>query len=155
MSKLPESHDQYLDDQLAEFTDQLLSDEGGSDLQGSTNDDSLAALKQTAIRMKAAARTAQKGSAVSAHIRARLLKEWKQQTTQSKGISWKLFFQPAPRFALAGGLVVLLLLSIFTVYTPDSSPLTGAAMELKAWMPLFVLLGLILVIILIWLDRRK
>jgi hypothetical protein len=155
MDKFPESHDP-LDDKLSEFTDRLLSSGDEIKAQETMNDDGLSELQRTAIHMKAAARMARPSSAVSARVRTRLLKEWKQQqAAQSKFQTFKAFFRPLPRFAMAGSLAALLLLSIVTFAVPAGTPLTGAAIKLQAWTPLFVFLGLILVGFLIWFDRRK
>lgn len=154
MDKFPESHDP-LDDKLSEFTDLLLSSGDEIKMQNMMNNEDLLKLQRTAIRMKAAARMARPDSAVSARVRTRLLKEWRQQAAQSKLQVFKGFFRPLPRFALASGLAALLLLSIVIFAIPAGTPLIGAAVKLQAWTPVFVFLGLILVGLLIWFDRRK
>jgi hypothetical protein len=154
MDKSPESHDP-LDDKLSEFTDLILSSGDKNKVQETVDDDDFSELQRTAIRMKAAARMARPSSAASARVRTRLLKEWDQQAAQSKRQTFKSFFRPLPRFAMASGLAALLLLSIVTFAVPAGTPLVGAAVKLQAWTPLFVFLGLILVGLLIWFDHRK
>jgi hypothetical protein len=158
MKKHSESHD-LLDDKLSEFTDLLLSSGDEIKVKKMVGDDDLLGLQRVAIRMKAAAKMARPSSAASARVRARLLKEWKQQIEQPKSSNFfKIFFQSLslPRLAVAGGLVVLLLLSVLTFIIPVSPPLTGAAViKLQAWTPLFILFGIILIIALFWFDRRN
>lgn len=158
MNELPKSQDKLLDERLSDFTDLLLS--GGDDMitQEAAKDDGLIELKQTAMRMKVAAQMARPSSTVSARVRTRLLKEWKLQSQQPKrfGLLKSLFSpMPSPRYAMAGGLVILLLLSIVTFFAPGTTSLTGAAVGFHAWTPFLILLGIILVIVLAWFDRRQ
>jgi hypothetical protein len=158
MDKLPESHDQHLDDELAEFTDRLLSSGDEIKAQKTVNDDSLTELKRTAIRMKTAARMARPSASVSARIRARLLREWKEQSAQPKRLAFfKALFEPmsVPRFAMLGGTVILLLLSVVIFIVPTTSPLPGAAVSVNTWAPLFIFFGIVLIILIFWFDRRR
>jgi hypothetical protein len=158
MDKLPESHDQHLDDELSKFTDRLLS--GGDEIKAreTMQDHDLAELKRTAIRMKAAARMARPSASVSTRVRARLLREWKEQAAQPKRLAFfKALFEPmsVPRFAMLGGTVILLLLSVVTLIVPTTTPLPGAAVSVNTWAPLFIFFGIVLIILIFWFDRRR
>jgi hypothetical protein len=155
MNNLPKSRDQQLDDQLSEFTDLLLSAGNEIKMQETMNEDELAKLKKSVFRMKAAAQVARPSTAVSARVRTRLLKEWRQQTRQSKSLIFKEFTWSMPRLAMAGGVVVVLILSITMLFIPSITPLAATAEGLQAWAPLFILIGIALIIFLIWLDRRR
>ena len=155
MDNIPKSQDQRLDDQLSEFTDQLLSAENEIKAQETMNDGELDAFTKSALRVKAAARMARPGPEVSARVRARLLKEWKQQARQPERLSFKRFIWPFSRLALAGSLAILLILGTTTIFLPNTTPLMGTADGLQAWAPLFILVGIALIIVLVWFDRHR
>ena len=72
------SQEQQLDNQLAEFTDQVLSDGNELNMQESTAQDELADLQKTVLRLKSAAEKARAGDEADERIRSRLMLEWKK-----------------------------------------------------------------------------
>ena len=156
MSKFPEPHAQQLDDQLAEFTDRLLSGENELDMEEALNQTELAELQKTVLRMKTAVRAAHPGEAAARRIRSRLLLEWKQgrqtQTRKPQHFDWHW---PLPRRALVGGLVVLSVFGIATLFfIPISAPLMGAAEGSPVWALLFIVVGIVIISLLLWLDHH-
>jgi sterol desaturase/sphingolipid hydroxylase (fatty acid hydroxylase superfamily) len=156
MDKFTSADSQKLDDQLAEFTDRVLSDmdETEMELDDLTNQVELAELKKTILRMKAAVRTAYPSDMAKARARTRLLMEWKN-TSQSKP---KLFNFPwsLPRISLVGGLVVLILVGFATFFLPPTSnPLTATAEGSPVWAPIFIVVGIVIISIFLWLDRHN
>jgi hypothetical protein len=156
MDNIPKSQDQRLDDQLSEFTDQLLSVDNGIKAKETMNDGELDGFKKSVLRVNSAARMARPGPEVSVRVRARLLKEWKQQQArQPERLTFKRFAWPFSRFALAGSLIILLILGITTIFLPNTTPLMGTAEGWQAWAPLFILVGIALIIVLVWFDRHR
>lgn len=158
MNNLPESQEKLLDDQLAEFTDRVLSDGDEAKTLEALQPAELAKLKKNVLRLKAATAMARPSTATTARVRAQLLKDWKK-TRQTEGLFGRLFGRPlawpSARLALAGALAMLVILGFATTLIPGSGTLTGAATSLQAWAPAFILTGILLLALLFWLDRRK
>jgi hypothetical protein len=161
MNNLPESQDQFLDNQLSEFTDRVLSDEHDAKTLEAPQSAELAKLQKNVLRLKATTAMARPSAAATARVRARLLKDWKktrQTDSLFTGLFGKLaglFAKPSMRLALAGSLAMLFIFGIATTLIPGTSVLTGAAVVLQAWAPVFILAGVLVILILIWLDRRN
>jgi hypothetical protein len=152
MADLSKSHEQQLDDQLSEFTDQVLSGENEAKMQETLNPNELAELQKTVLRMKAAAQTARTNDAAVARIRTRLLTEWKKDKQISKRFVWNWTL---PRMALAGGFVILVIVGVITLFKPATTPLMGAAAEgSQTGAPLFILAGIIVIVLLLWNNRH-
>jgi hypothetical protein len=156
MDKFTSADERKLDDQLAEFTDRVLSDRDETEMESEdlTNQVELAELKKTILRMRAAVRTAQPSEMARERVRARLLLEWKKTSQpNSKHFNWPW---PLPRLSLVAGLVVLTLAGIvtFLVY-PTSIPLTGTAEGALVWAPILIVAGIVIISIFLWLDRHK
>jgi acyl-homoserine lactone acylase PvdQ len=149
-----EMREKQLDDQLADFTDRVLSDTSEANVQ-EANQNELAELQKTVLRLKSAAQTARADSKANARIRSRLMVEWKkdQQAKRAadKGFNWNWNM---PRLALAGGFVVLVLVGVVTLLPPSSTPLTATAGGLRAWSPFLVLAGIIVIVIIFWHNSR-
>jgi len=158
MNNLSESHEQALDNLLCEFTDQVLSEENSSKTLEALQSAELVQLQKNILRLKAATSMARPNAATSARVRARLLKDWKK-TGQTEGLFDRLFGRPlawpSQRLALAGALAMLIILGFATTLIPGASTLPGAAAGLQAWAPVFILTGILAILILFWLDRRK
>jgi hypothetical protein len=161
MNNLSESQEQALDNLLCEFTDQVLSEENDAKTLETLQPAELVQLQKNILRVKAATSLARPSAATTARVRARLLKDWKKtwQTdslfTRLFGGLGGLFAKPSMRLALAGSLAMLFIFGIATTLIPGTGTLTGAAIVLQAWAPVFILTGILVILILIWLDRRN
>jgi hypothetical protein len=156
MDKFTKTDAQKLDDELAEFTDLVLSDRDETEMEpeASTNQVELAELKKTVLRMKAAVRAADPSGTAKAHVRARLLSEWKMTSQpSSKRFNWPWSL---PRLSLVGGLAVLTLAGIVTFFlSPISTPLAGAAEGTPFLALIFIVVGIVIISIFLWLDRHN
>ena len=153
MDNFSKPHDQQLDDQLSEFTDQVLSsDENEAKMQEMMNQDELAELQKTVLRMKAAVQTARTSNVSNARTRTRLLTEWKKNKQASKRFTWNWSL---PRIAMAGGFAVLIIFGGITLFIPSTTPLIGSANGPQTWSPLFVLVGIVVIVLLLWHDRHN
>jgi len=149
------SQEQQLDNQLADFTDQVLSGENEATLQASTTLDELIELQKTVLLMKSAAEKARTDSEASARIRSRLLTEWKKtqqaERATSKRFNWKWTM---PRLALAGGFAVLVLIGVVTLLPKSTTPLTATAEGSRPWSPFLILAGIIIIAVILWRNRH-
>lgn len=147
--------EQQLDNQLAEFTDQVLSNGNELDMQESTAQDELADLQKTVLRLKSAAEKARAGAEADARIRNRLLHEWKkarqEERAAKKLFNWNLNM---PRLALVGGFAVLVLIGIVTLLPPATAPLTATADGSRPWLPFLILAGIIIIALILWRNRH-
>ncbi len=156
MNKFAEAHEKNLDELLSEFTDQVLSDKNETDMQKTMAQHELAELQKTVIRMKAAAQKARASDNADVRIRNRLMMEWKktrqaERPAPKQRFTWSWTF---PRLALAGGLVVLILISTVTLVTPSTVPLTATSDGSQTWSPLFILAGIIVIVLIFWHNRH-
>jgi hypothetical protein len=156
MNNFSKSQEQQLDDQLSEFTDQVLSGENEANMQDAMNHDELVKLQKTVLRMKAAAQTARTNNASNARIRARLLAEWKNsmqaERQSSKRFNWNWSL---PRLALAGGFIALIIFGATTLFAPTTTPLMGTADGSQTWSPFFILAGIVIIVFLLWHNRHN
>jgi hypothetical protein len=156
MNNFSKSQEQQLDYQLSEFTDQVLSGENEANMQDAINQDELADLQKTVLRMKTAAQTARTDNASNARIRSRLLTEWRNSKQTERQSSKRFVWDwTLPRLALAGGFVVLIIFGAVTLLTPATTPLMGTADGSQVWSPLFILAGIIVIVLLLWRNRHN
>jgi hypothetical protein len=156
MNNLSKSQEQSLDEKLSEFTDQVLSsDKNEATVQDMVEQGELAELQKTVLRMKAATQTTRTNNAASIRIRTRLMKEL-EQVKQLERQAPKHFFGnwSWQRMALSGGLIVLFIFGFFTLLTPSTATLVGAADGLQTWSPLFILVGMVVIVLLLWQNRN-
>jgi hypothetical protein len=156
MNNLPKSQEQSLDDQLSEFTDQVLSsDENEAKVQEMVNQGELAELQKTVLRIKAAVQAARTSKAPSLRIRTRLMKELEQvkqsERQAPKHFAWNWSWQ---LMALSGGLVVLFTFGLIMLLIPSTTTLIGTADGLQAWSPLIIIVGMVVIIFLLWHNRN-
>jgi hypothetical protein len=151
MSNFRGDSDRLQEEHLADFTDRILSDRDEQEwAEVAVNDIELAELEQTVVRMKHAVDAAQPDAATSQRIRAHLLAEWKKPRA-APTFSW---FRG--RLALAGGLALgIVLVGAGLLFNSSGVPLTGTAIGSVDGSPFFIVLGLILIIFLLWIERRK
>ena len=157
MDNFSKSREQQLEDRLSEFTDLVLSQENEADMQQAINQDELAELQKTILRMKAATQKARASGNADIRIRNRLQMEWKKsrqaERPAPKRFTWNWTF---PRLALTGGLVALILFGVVK-YLPTTNSLAGAAEKAGGssnWSPLFIFAGIVIIVILLWHNRH-
>jgi anti-sigma-K factor RskA len=147
-----EESEKLLDDQLAEFTDQVLSD--GNEMFSQETDE-MAELQKTVIRMKSAAQAAHADSEAKARIRSRVMMEWKKtqqaKQTTAKRFNWNWNM---PRLAFASGLAILILIGVVTLLPPTTTPLTATADGSHPWSPFLVIAGIIIIVYILWRNRH-
>jgi len=157
MSKLPKSDEQQLDDQLSEFTDQIMSGSGQENMDEVFSGTELVELQKAVLQMKTAAQVARPTAEANARVRSRLLSEWKQsqlpKRPASRHFSWSL-----PRVVLAGGLAIISLVGLSLLFTSGSlttTPLMGTAEGSPIGALFFIIIGAVLVAWLLWRDHRS
>jgi hypothetical protein len=157
MNNLSKSQEQQLDDQLSEFADRVLSDENMTEVREVMNQVELAELQKTILLMKSAAQTARTNEDAAARIRTRLLTEWKKNKQTERQLPKRFVWNwTLPRIALAGGFAVLIIFSAVTLLrSSPTTPLMGAADGLGIGSPLFILIGIIVIIFLLWHNNRN
>lgn len=80
-----------IEDQLADFTDQILEENANQDKNPFTPDPELRALEQTTLRLKNAFHEAGPSEAVIQRMRQNILLQWKQQESKASDSFWKKF----------------------------------------------------------------
>ena len=151
------SQEQQLDNQLAEFTDQVLSDWNELNMQESTAQDELADLQKTVLRLKSAAQKARAGAEADERIRSRLMLEWNKarqaERAAKKRFNWSWNLN-VPRLALVGGFAVLVLIGVVTLLPPATTPLTATADSSRPWSLFLILAGIIIIAFILWRNRH-
>lgn len=157
-------HDEkWLDDQLAMFTDQVLS---GSDVSV-VQDADLQALQKTVLMLKANVSDEQPNLAMVERMRGNLALEWKKMerspatVERSENVFERLrrwLMQPGviqPRtFALGMAALFVAALIIVFVSSPGGTPPMGTAWGPSGWLPLAAI-GLTAIVALIWYLRSR
>lgn len=145
--QVPKSRDQEIDEQIAMYTDQILS--GEKIERREMNDVEVADLQRTVLRIRAAYRREQPDPLMVARIQNRLQVEWKEVWQERRATRrW-------PQLVLFGALAVVLVVAVFASGMPADNALPGAADYFPPWAPVIVILGVILIAVLIWIDHRR
>lgn len=173
MSDHPDSDARY-SEELADFTDRVLSNQPAPGDVAPTEDPELRALKSTIAAMKQAGEGGEPTQAVHDRILARLIAEWKRTGLDRAkkpwlaGIFGRLFPRPPDRSAwhsarkrqrgqilryAAAGLIVLL--AAFFLLPAVETGLTGAALDPVGLIPALLFFGAVLIIVIVWLFKRK
>ncbi len=156
MNKSSTPHEQQLDEQLSEFADLVLS--GGSEegMDKIANEEEMAKLQKTVLLMKAVAQQARTNPEAKARIHERLRAEWRKtrqaEIKKPKAFNWNW---NSPRIAFAGGFIALIMVGIAALFIPAGIPLTAAANGLQSWSLFLIILGIGIIFLLFWLNRRK
>ena len=164
----PESRQQ--DDELAEFTDQVLSEDMPESLDAVTQDQELLELQRIVVHMRQAFGADQPDEAMAERIRTNLVREWnrlgpgpgvRMDTVSpldrlSRGLSIRRLTRgQAYAFSL---LVMMVVVGVLVVLlSPDTSTgptLPGAAQGESGLLPVVLVLGIALAGVLWWLIRR-
>jgi hypothetical protein len=158
MNKLPRPDAQNFDEQLAVFTDLVLSqDEIVETMEEAEQQVELQKLQETVLRMKFATRQALPDVEIRERIRRNLLAEWQSGSrSASAGQKGASGLRKFPAISLAGGFALILLLGVLLVSLPDNAPLSAAAGDgSPGWMPFFIFAGAIVVAIVLWFRHKR
>ncbi len=158
--------DPLLDEQLAEFTDQVLNQAEAETIPTITEEEETLRLQQVIVQLKQAGLDARPDAKFSSHLRAVLQKEWLRFGPkpavvsdppgffhQLKNILEKVFTLNRGReFAFGLAVVVMLLILLLL---PENAPLGGAAGTKGALRPVELGMGLVCLGLLVWLLMKK
>lgn len=151
-----------LDDQLAEFTDRLLSGEASDMLKPATENQELFELQATVVRLKSAFSEGQPDEVMARRIKKNLITEWNKARsgTQPKPFLAQRRISSRSRrvvlWALAVAAVAVLVIAA-SLIAPATRPAVGAAEgEGGVLLPVAIVLGLVMIAGLVWgLTRHK
>jgi len=156
-----------LDQQLANFTDEVLSDAQLETQAMMAQNQELRALQEIVLRLKRAFGTRQPDEAMANRVRSNLIAAWRQQQSDPQRDAWwqRWYRRIAggqtgrvwrPIYALAVVIVVILATTLLFPASPaPGGGLPGAAGGLAGFIPALLILGVVLVVVYIWLTRRK
>ena len=161
MSAKPHKPETQVDEELAEFTDSILTDQP---VEESGMNDQLRSLTRTVARLKAAVKTAPPESTMT-RIEKRLINEWhkNQEQAEKKPSFWQKLRsgfpagqnQPQRWPILALVLTVFFLIVIFPITEIITSDVQGSAGSNNQYQVILFIVASILVIGLLWIGRNK
>ncbi|MDX9990504.1 MAG: hypothetical protein RBS68_00515 [Anaerolineales bacterium] len=155
MSKNAMLNEKKLDEQIAEFADQILATDEDIDMKNFDQADELINLQKTILSMKAAVEIARPDKTTRARIRRNLI----LLTSQEENPAPQAARQKLRRIsgiALASGFALIIFLGIVLMPFQESNPpLTGAAQLSQPWIPILVILGVVTIVIISWLNRQR
>lgn len=156
-----------LDDQIADFVDRILEDDALQSTDADLQDQELLELQKIALRLKGSFGPAKIDNDMMQRIQAKLRSEWpNNEFSPERGFFWRRLFdfhRPAwragggPKRAYGLGFAAVVLAFIIIVYTSISiSPpdLVGTAGGQNSLLPIFIFLGIV-AIVAIWLLLRR
>jgi len=154
-----------LDQELADFTDEVLSGVQPETQTMLSENPELRGLQQTVLRFKRAFGTRQTpDEALARRIQANLVAAWRKEPELQPEPWWQRWWRGitprptrrgwGPMVALVVVLLVIMATSLVVPFSP-TSPGPGAAGGWAGLVPAMLILGGVLVVICIWLIRRK
>jgi hypothetical protein len=155
-----------LDQQLADFTDEVLSDvQPETQTTMLSENPELRDLQQTVLRFKRAFGTRQTpDEALTRRVQANLIAAWRNDPELQAEPWWQRWLRGitprptrrgwGPMLALVVVLIVIMATSLVVPFSP-TAPGPGAAGGWAGLIPAMLILGGMLVVICIWLIRRK
>jgi hypothetical protein len=155
-----------LDQQLADFTDEVLSGVQPETQTMLSENQELRPLQETVLRFQRAFGTRQTpNEALARRVQANLIAAWRNQPELQPEPWWRRWSRGislpaarrgwAPVSALVVVLIVVLATSLLVPASPSGGGLPGAAGGWAGVIPALLILGIVLVVICIWLIRRK
>ncbi len=157
MTSSQDSLDSRRDEQLADFTDRLLS--GQVNKAESNADPELHHLEETVLRLNQTLPQTSLDQAAVKQMWVRLNARARRETQQGEGSFWKRWFLPIqvrPQFGMALGaiaLIVLLVVVIPSFASGGSSTIATALTSSQGLAMVLLLAGVIFFIF--WVTRRK
>jgi len=164
-----QDHEQRLDDELAEFTDRLLSGEVKDERRESAQTPELRALEGTVTSLKQALVERPADPVIAERVQARLASEWKAsghvQPRQALHARRSWISRLASRiersstrprlYAFRYAVVVILILVGVLILSPSlDASLTGMAGGMGGWIPLLLVGIVAIAAILVWFFTR-
>ena len=153
-----EQDDHNLDDQLAEYTDRLMSMEGVEDIGLSEQDSELRSLQEMVGRLKRMLKGTQPSAATNLRLRANLIAAWRKynpkpqlETTQRSGwlepILRRIIGTTQRTVTLRLAFVAAIILLVVAFFTPTiGSALTGTAGVEGSWVPIAIAMGVVVIV---------
>jgi hypothetical protein len=164
MSKKPYKSATQMDEELAEFTDRILSDQSVGEIDA-VNDE-LRSLKDTVSRLKLAAKTPS-SERTKQKIEEHLVNEWRKNPglPEKKADAWQKFLpgsrpsqnRQQPRWVFASALVAIFLV-IFWVFPLSqliAPNLQATAGDNNQYQLVLFIVAAVLVVGLLWFGRNK
>lgn len=165
----PQNNNRTVEDQLADFTDQILEGTAEEGTGPFTPDPELRALQQTALRLKNAVPKDGPSEAVIQRMRQNIVMQWNQQENRASEPFWKRFLPARKpqgqkwqsqhsrrrqniRISLAA-VVLLLLVSIPLLY--KDTPVQPAASGQNLNAGLFIAFGGLILLALLFFRRKR
>lgn len=170
MHETSELNHKDLDDQLAEFTDQLLAMEAGQEPNIHAQDPELVELQETVILLREAIGGKLPEKQTANRIRANLIVQWnilglgKEDRQKDSWIEklrqrFRAIPPPKPRNAALSLVAAAIILAIFVVLlTPElDGDLVGTSgmAELPTWAPIVAVLVLLILALVWWFIRSR
>lgn len=144
---VPKSREQEIDDQVACFTDKILSARNKGQARMISTE--VVELQETILRIQAAVKPESSDSVAVERVKARLMSEWEHVHQRRRMTSKHL------PLAVSGALIILALTTLLTLWgNPVTQGLPGAGTDGLRWTPILGALAALLVVILIWIDHR-
>lgn len=163
----PTKNDRRIEEQLANFTDNILDSRNDEDQEPAELDPELFALQQTALRLKNALSPEGPSEEVIHRMRHNIVMQWREQKEKERGSFWHRFLttrvssgrvwqsqymrQRQSQRVFFAAAILLLLLSVFVLDKFSSVQPAASGQNLNAGI-FFACAGLILLTL--WLFRR-
>lgn len=156
MSQISQSPNVMQDDQLADFTDQLLA--GRVAQAESAADEELLALEETVLRLQNAFPPVSLDQSTIKQMNVRFNARVRRETREAAQPFWKKWFEPQARLQFGTAFAATALLIVLALLAPPSA-VSGSATSATALTPvkgsvIAVTLTIVLVFFL-WTKRRK
>jgi len=165
MDNRSQSEEIQMDDQMAEYTDQLMDGKKPDEINISAYSLELRELADTVTMVMRVLGFTKPGETLNEHIRARIVNEWGQQDAQlaqerkhrpSKVSHWRSSGSKQRvtvlRFSLAIAFVIILSLLVYPYLSPNLPATAEGSINLVVWILLIVcIIGLMI----LWFLRRK
>lgn len=155
-NSIPSPEEKLQIEQVAEFADKALSPEFDMESASFSDQADVQRLQQTILRLRVAAQAARPTPSATVRVRSKVLAHWSE--VQREHPARKQFVWPwslGQTLAVSGGLAALALAIVFSPLENLPISLPGAAQGSSALLPVFILVGITLLIGLIWFIRRR
>ncbi len=155
MTQLKNDPSKIQDDQLAEFTDQVLA---GKITQTASNaDEELLALEETVLRLKTAFPPSQLNKSTINQMQTRLNARMKKEREAERQPFWQKWFSGSnarPQFAMA--LAAVAMVALLVVFLPNEAPGSSTTATAQASPQNYIaVIALLAVVLILWNMRRK